>query len=150
MIICFIKGKESELNDVIAELSNEKGFCELESPAETKFIAFPSGESYESFTRGFIFNKDFELKWMKIDDRFHIVYTGKEEKLPQGNWQGKRKLEKTGSEYVYLWTNKERVNKDLSYPVEGEKVKILVETLKGIDEQSNFYVKRFSGLEGEK
>ncbi len=148
MIISFIKN--AELNDIIKKLSSEKGFCELESPAETKFITFPDNEDYEKFTRGFIFNEDFELKWMRMNNQFHIVYTGKEEKRPDAPWQGERTVKKMGQEYIYLWANEERVNKDLSYPVDGKRYRILTETLRGIDKQGEICVKRFVKLEGEK
>jgi len=147
MIICFIKN--TELNDIIKGLPDERGFCELESPAEAKFIAFPDSEDYEKFTRGFIFNEDFELKWMKMNNQFHIVYTGTEEKLPKGPWQGKRDLEKIGEEHMYLWTNEKRVSRDLSYPIKGKKLRILVKTLKGTDKENEIYVKRFVKLEGK-
>ncbi len=147
MIICFIIDKK--LSAVAGKLSNERGFCEIEYPAETKFVVFPNNEDYENSTRGFIFNKDFELKWMKINGEFHIVYTGKEEKLPSVAWKGKRSIEKMGEEYIYLWRNEKRVSKNLTYPVNGKRCKVLIEKLKGVDEQGEIYVERLVGLEGE-
>mgnify|MGYP001421728928 CR=1 FL=1 len=108
--------------------------------------------------KGWVFAQDFEVRWEKEDNCWHLRYIGPEREMDD-SWQSFTGIEKAkeSRSLLYLWGTRDaenewveqRIPRILSYPVAGEKSKnhIALEQVEYRDRETNeLLLTRFAGI----
>ena len=155
-------GVVDEISEVIKGIAfASSDYMILEKVDDIKFENFDL-QSFENWEKGIIFSENKEFKWRRIDEKFHVVFSGNDvshtilqlldeeaqadtEGFPVILWgqQSPEMQDFQENEYVEL-----PIPKILSYPIKSKyRVKIILKVQKNENDEIIGY--RFSGISEE-